>query len=115
MYREVTDAAQGELALEMSVGRLQLPDAKAGGNRVQADLTTADSEFYDLTGQAYRPLSTGETGTLLELSAKLSPDLPVLSYDGKAAAQFRITYTLSPLDSAGKPLTVEPEYEGDGP
>lgn len=115
LYGDVADAAQGELALEMSVGRLSLPDTKAGGNRAQVDLTAADSEFYDMANQVYRPLNTEEPGTVLELSVRLSPELPALSYDGKAAAQFRITYTLSPLDSLGKPMTVVPEYEGDGP
>lgn len=101
-------AADKEISL--TIGGLPLPDLARGGASVAADLTAAESEFYDPTAGTLKPILGGP--------AAPGKNLPVAGalWDGftpgeeQAAAQFRITYTVSLLDEGGQPVGVH--YEG---
>lgn len=100
--------AQKEISL--TIGGLPLPALAAGGGPVDAALTAAESEFYDYEAGTLKPIPGGPAapGKNLTVVGALSADFT--PEEKRAAAQFRITYTVSLLDEGGQPVGVF--YEG---
>lgn len=97
--------------LSLSVGDLVLPDVNAGNTKPQqADLKGSSNSFYDSVNGAYRQIPGGPESAAvpLPIDGALAPGFT--PGDAKAAAQFRIKYTVSLLDRNGNPVGIS--YEG---
>lgn len=91
----------------LSLGGLNLPEVPAGsGKAVPADITAPGNSFYDSGKKAFRPIPGGpsQEGLLLPVIGRLGAGFT--AGEEKAAAQFRISYTVSLLDKYGQPVGV---------
>lgn len=97
--------------ISLSVGGLTLPDVDAGNVQFkEAAITANDNSFYDTATKKFLKIPGGPDAEALVLPvAGTLPDTFVPT-DVKAAAQFRIKYTVSLLDSAGDPVGIS--YDG---
>lgn len=95
----------------LAIGDLVLPDLPVGQHTpVAAEITASDNSFYDLNKGEFHPIYGGPSG--------MGMNLPVIGalWEGytateeQAAAQFRVTYTVSLLDESGLPVGVY--YDG---
>lgn len=97
--------------IRLSVGGLVLPDVNAGkGTPKSVETNAADNSFYDAGTGKYRPIpgGPGAEALVLPVAGSLSPGF--VPGEERAAAQFRIRYTVSLLDGQGAPVGIS--YEG---
>lgn len=97
--------------VRLSVGGLILPEVSAGsGEAVQADITAPDNLFYDSAAKVFRPIPGGpsQEGLILPVTGLLGAGFK--AGEERAAAQFRISYTVSLLDEGGQPVGIS--YDG---
>ena len=108
-----TQTPTGNEQIKLTIGGLTLPEVAAGTpNPVPADMLAATSSFYDKESGKFMPIRGGEParGMNLPIEGELPSDYQPT--EERAAAQFRIKYTVSMLDASGKPIGVY--YEGPG-
>lgn len=97
--------------IRLSVGGLVLPDVNAG-DKTPVSVETKDSSnsFFDSGSGGYLPIPGGPGADALVLPVEGSLPPGFVPGEEQAAAQFRIKYTVSLLDSQGKPVGIS--YEG---
>lgn len=98
--------------IRLSIGGLVLPDVTAG-NTAPVSVETkgsTDNSFYDSAAGQYLPIpgGPGADALVLPIVGSLPPDF--VPADERAAAQFKIKYTVSLLDGSGNPVGIS--YEG---
>ena len=100
--------------IRITVGGVPLPALTAGAqNSRDADLVpqTGENTFYQ--AGTYRPIAK-DTPMVIPVTAQVSTAYQIPdAADGKAAAQFRLTYRISPVDNKGKLLQAD--YDGPAP
>ncbi len=106
-------ALDNKRKIKLQLGSLWMPDTSTAGKNVKVDVPIeVDSTFRaadDNNGdKVYKPIKQGE---FLDLAVNGNVKLETRT-DGKASSQFKVTYTVSPLDkTTNKPLSAV--YVGD--
>lgn len=98
--------------IKLQLGSLWMPDTSASGKNVKVDVPIeVGSTFRDADDngdKVYKPIKQGE---FLDLAVNGTVQSAART-DGKASSQFKVTYTVSPLDkTTNKPLSAV--YVGD--
>lgn len=98
--------------IKLQLGTLWMPDTSASGKNVKVDVPIAEGSTFrdtdDNGDKVYKPI---EQGKFLDLAVN-GTVLSTTRTDGKASSQFKVTYTVSPLDkTTHKPLSAV--YVGD--
>lgn len=98
--------------IKLQLGSLWMPDTSASGKNVKVDVPIeVGSTFRDADDngdKVYKPIKQGE---FLDLAVNGTVQSTART-DGKASSQFKVTYTVSPLDkTTNKPLSAV--YVGD--
>lgn len=99
--------------IKLQLGSLFMPDTSSAGKGVKVDVPIETGSTFraedDASGEkVYKPIKVGE---FLNLAVNGSVEKTVRT-DGKATSQFKVTYTVSPLDkTTNKPLSAV--YVGD--
>lgn len=110
----IDNANQTGKNIRMTVGGVSLPALNAGAqDSKDADVVpkTGNNTFYK--DGAYQPIGK-DTAMTIPVTAQVSEAYQVSdAADGKAAAQFRLTYKVSPVDNNGKILQAD--YDGPAP
>lgn len=97
--------------IRLSIGGLVLPDLNGGnGTTKSVETNVADNIFYDAGTGKYRPIPGGPGAEALNLPIAGSLWPGFVPGEERAAAQFRIQYTVSLLDGQGAPVGIS--YEG---
>ena len=95
----LTDTTGTDKEMVVTIGGLPLP----------AKMTDYTSKFYDLDNRRYIPLGeNGQDGkTVLDVTMDIPTGYTVTQgSDDSTVAQFRVFYTVAPLDNSGKPIGV---------
>ena len=126
----LSDAAGTGKEMVVTIGGLPLPAITDGETTLQKDrkkflakMTEYSSQFYDLTNKRYIPLGENRQDgkTVLEVKMDIPSGYTVTQgNDSSTVAQFRVFYTVAPLDDNGKPIGlynytqkwVDDTYEG---
>lgn len=104
-------APQTGREIRLSIGGLVLPDVDAGNESLVSVATdTTNNSFYDMGTGKYLPIPGGPDAQALVLPLAGSLWSGFVPGEERAAAQFRIKYTVSLLDNQGKPVGIS--YEG---
>ena len=98
--------------IKLQLGSLWMPDTSASGKNVKVDVPIAEGSIFrdtdDNGDKVYKPI---EQGKFLDLAVNGTVQVTTRT-DGKASSQFKVTYTVSPLDkTTHKPLSAV--YVGD--
>ena len=98
--------------IKLQLGSLWMPDTSAKGKNVKVDVPIAEGSTFrdtdDNGDKVYKPI---EQGKFLDLAVNGTVQSTTRT-DGKASSQFKVTYTVSPLDkTTHKPLSAV--YVGD--
>ena len=107
-----TGALNNKRQIKLQLGTLWMPDTSASGKNVKVDVPIAEGSTFrdtdDNGGKVYKPIKQGE---FLDLAVNGTVKSEART-DGKASSQFKVTYTVSPLDkTTNKPLSAV--YVGD--
>lgn len=104
-------APQTDREIQLSIGGLVLPDVNAGDeSQVSVATAATNNSFYDLGNKKYLPIPGGPDAEALVLPLAGSLWSGFTPSEVRAAAQFRIKYTVSLLDNEGNPVGIS--YEG---
>lgn len=98
--------------IKLQLGSLWMPDTSTAGKNVKVDVPIAEGSTFraadDNGDKVYKPI---EQGKFLDLAVNGTVQATTRT-DGKASSQFKVTYTVSPLDkTTHKPLSAV--YVGD--
>lgn len=112
----LTDTTGTDKEMVITIGGLPLPAITDGETTLQKDrkrftakMTDYTSKFYDLDNRRYIPLGeNGQDGkTVLDVTMDIPTGYTVTQgSDDSTVAQFRVFYTVAPLDNSGKPIGV---------
>ena len=112
----LTDTTGMDKEMVVTIGGLPLPAITDGETTLQKDrkrfaakMTDYASKFYDLDNRRYIPLGeNGQDGkTVLDVTMDIPTGYTVAQgSDDSTLAQFRVFYTVAPLDNTGKPIGV---------
>ena len=112
----LTDTTGMDKEMVVTIGGLPLPAITDGETTLQKDrkrfaakMTDYASKFYDLDKRRYIPLGeNGQDGkTVLDVTMDIPTGYTVAQgSDDSTLAQFRVFYTVAPLDNTGKPIGV---------
>lgn len=112
----LTDNTGMDKEMVVTIGGLPLPAITDGETTLQKDrkrfaakMTDYASKFYDLDRRRYIPLGeNGQDGkTVLDVTMDIPTGYTVAQEsDDSTLAQFRVFYTVAPLDNTGKPIGV---------
>lgn len=92
--------------VSLTIGGVTLPEVSAASQTpAAADLTAGDNSFYDPAGKgSFRSVPGGPDAEALPLPVSGVLSSAFSADPARAAAQFRVTYTVSLLDGAGMPV-----------
>lgn len=105
-------ALNNKRQIKLQLGSLWMPDTSTSGKNVKVDVPIEVGSTFraadDSGDKVYKPIKQGE---FLDLTVNGTVK-PEARTDGKASSQFKVTYTVSPLDkTTNKPLSAV--YVGD--
>lgn len=105
-------ALDNKRKIKLQLGTLWMPDTSTSGKNVKVDVPIEVGSTFraadDNGDKVYKPIKQGE---FLDLAVNGTVQSTTRT-DGKASSQFKVTYTVSPLDkTTNKPLSAV--YVGD--
>lgn len=114
LVSSVDDASTTKKEMKLTIGGIELPSVVAGNEQKQeVSITTGSNTFYD--GTKYLAIGwkdgvyQADHKTMVPVTAVISKAYLVPA-DKAAKAQFRICYTLSPVDASGNKLVPYVKY-----